>query len=186
MTKRHTPPGRNSNAWVVVENPKGPHQRARCSGVVHAVQTSSRGALMTRVVRSDRGSRAGSRLFLWPTPYLLGLELTQIVLQPVETLLPQLAVVLEPIVHVLERRGFNAAGPPLRLAATDDEAGALQHLQVLGYGWQAHFEGLRQLGDRGLAERQARQDGPPRRIGERREGSAEAVLGHHVMYQLVK
>src|SRR5215470_8209831 len=122
MTKRHTPPGRKSNARVVVENPIGPHQRARCSGAVHAAHTSSRGAANVRVVMSDRWLGLRSRLFLSSTLLILGLELTQIVLEPVETLHPQTAVALEPVVHLPQSRRFNAAGPPLRLTAANDEA----------------------------------------------------------------
>src|SRR5689334_1741607 len=130
MTKRHTPPGRKSNAWVVVENPIGPHQCARCSGLVHAAHTSARGAAKTRAVMSDRWSGSGSRLFLSPTLLVLGLELAQICLEPIKTLHPQPAVVLEPVVHLLESRRFDATGSPLCLAAAHDEPGALQHLQV--------------------------------------------------------
>src|SRR5215467_12509189 len=186
MTKRHTPPGRKSNAQVVVENPIGPHQRARCWGAVHAAHTSSRGAAKTRLVMSDRWSGFSSRSFLSSTLVFLRLELTQILLEPVETLHPQSAVALEPVVHLLESPWFNATGPPLRLAAANDEAGALQHLQMLGHSREAHLEGLRQLGDRGLTQRQPRQDGPPRRVGEGRESGAETVRGHRLMYQMVK
>jgi len=54
----------------------------------------------------------------------------------------------------------------MRLAAARDQAGALQHLEMLGDGGEAHLEGLCQLRHRGLAQRQPRQDGPPRGIGE--------------------
>jgi hypothetical protein len=56
-------------------------------------------------------------------------------------------------------------------------ASSLQ-LQVLGHGRQAHLEGLGELGHRGLALDQPRQDGPAGRVGEGGEGVAEAVGGH--------
>src|SRR5262249_716148 len=178
MTKRHTPPGRKSNALVVVENPIGPHQRARCSGALHAVHTSSREAANTRVVMSDRWSGFGAQLVLSPILLFLGLKVAQILLEPVKTLHPQSAVALKPVVHLLESCRFRATGPPLRLAAANDEAGALQHLQVLGHCREAHLEWLRQFGDGGLAQRQPRQNGPPRWVGEGRESGAETVRGH--------
>src|SRR5438128_1291895 len=144
MTKRHTPPGRKLYALVVVEKPSGPHHCARCSGLVHAVHTSSRGASSTRVAMIDRGSCSRSTLFLALTLLLLGLQYLQIILQPIEAFLPQPAVALEPVVDVLEGVRLDAAGPPLRLAASRDEAGTLQHLEVLGTGWEAHLEGLGQ------------------------------------------
>src|SRR5438874_330924 len=186
MTKRHTPPGRKSYALVVVEKPSGPHHCARCSGSIHAVHTSSRGASSTRVAMIDRGSCSRSRLFLALTLLLLGLHYLQIILQAVEAFLPQPAIALEPGADVLEGVRLDAAGPPLRLAASRDEAGTLQHLEVLGDGGEAHLEGLGQLGHRGLAQRQPREDGPTRGIGEGCEGGTEAVDRHDVMYQLVK
>src|SRR5256885_11683163 len=134
MTKRHTPPGRKSYALVVVEKPSGPHHCARCLGSVHAVHTSSRGASSTRVAMIDRGSCLRSRLFLALTLLLLGLQYLQIILQPIEAFLPQPAVALEPIVDLLDGVRLDAAGPPLRLAASRHEAGTLQHLEVLGDG----------------------------------------------------
>jgi hypothetical protein len=39
----------------------------------------------------------------------------------------------------------------------------------------AHVEGLGQFRDRGFTTGQARQDGAPRRVGEREKGEVEAV-----------
>src|SRR5438552_18724518 len=103
MTKRHTPPGRKSNALVVVEKPSGPHHCARCSGLVQAVHTSLRGASYTRVATMARGSCARSRLFLAATlrlpglRLLLGLQFLQVIFQPVEPFLPQSAIPLAPV-----------------------------------------------------------------------------------------
>src|ERR1700722_16772468 len=44
------PPGRKSSSQRGLSNPRGPHQRARCTGLVHASKTSARGALKTRVM----------------------------------------------------------------------------------------------------------------------------------------
>ncbi len=48
IAKTHSPPTRNSNASVVVVNPSGPHQCARCRASVNASKTSSLGASMRR------------------------------------------------------------------------------------------------------------------------------------------
>src|SRR5262245_51816842 len=95
------------------------------------------------------------------------LYLLQIFLQPVEALFPEMAVVLEPIGRFLERHGIETAGSPLGLAAADDQAGAFQHLQVLGDRRAGYVEGLCQFGNRSRSERQPSENGPAGRIGER-------------------
>ena len=51
-------------------------------------------------------------------------------------------------------------------------------LRWLGDGGAAHLEGLGDLGDRGLAKREPREDSAAGRIGEGGEGGAELVAGH--------
>src|SRR5687768_18252739 len=180
MTKRHTPPGRMSNALVVLVKPSGPHHCARCLGSVHASNTSSRGASSTRVVMMARGSRSRSMLLLADTlllRFVLRLQLAKIILQAVETFFPEAAIALQPIVNAFQSLGFDAARAPLRLASARDQAGALQHLEVLGDRRAADVEGLGQLVHRGLAERQPRQDRPARRVGEGCEFGAQRVHG---------
>src|SRR5262249_5174528 len=62
---------------------------------------------------------------------------------------------------------------------------ALQHLQVPRHRRQADVERLGEFRNRGLAERQPGQDGPPRRVGESREGGAEVVGGHWYLADLL-
>src|SRR5262245_39148574 len=108
----------------------------------------------------------------------LGLHLVQVAVEAIESFVPKATVAFEPVVDLLEGAWLDAARPPLRLAAPHDEVGALQHLEMLGDGRQAHVEWLGELGDRGLTECEPRQDGAPRRIGERRKGGAEAIGCH--------
>src|SRR3984957_21184602 len=84
----------------------------------------------------------------------------QIKFEPVKTLLPEPAVMLHPIRNVLERFAVELARTPLRVARLGDEAGALEHFQVLGYGRKAHLaeEWPGQFGDIGLALRELRED----------------------------
>jgi len=85
---------------------------------------------------------------------------------------------LEPVGGILQRTSLEPAGPPLRLAASRNKTGVLEHLEMLGDRGKAHFEGLGQLGDGSLARNEARQDRAPRRISEGREGNAEAIGRH--------
>src|ERR1700680_3375535 len=123
MTKRQTPPGRMSKRDVVVVKPFGPHHCGRCSGLVHTEKTSSRGASNSRMPMIERGSLSRSRLFLaamflvlgvrWPCIKWLGLQLLQIDVEAIEALVEEAAVMLQPIVDVLERPRLDPAWPPL-------------------------------------------------------------------------
>src|ERR1700722_8821968 len=105
MTKRQTPPGRKSKLDVVVVKPLGPHHCARCFGSVHAEKTSSRGASNSRTPMIERASVSRSTLFFAAMLVLLftafgihGLELFQIDVEAVETLVEEAAVVFQPFV----------------------------------------------------------------------------------------
>src|ERR1700746_548391 len=108
-----------------------------------------RGASKIRVTVS---SGAGdSATFFFAFVVFLFLQLAQILFQAVEALIPEAAIVVEPIRGVLERTRREPAWTPLRLATTRDKPRALEHLQMLGDSGQAHLEGLGEFGDRGLA-----------------------------------
>src|SRR5262249_37774912 len=68
------------------------------------------------------------------TLLLRRLQLLQIEIEAIEALVPEAAIAFEPAVDVLERSRFDPARPPLRFAAAHDQAGALQHLEMLGDG----------------------------------------------------
>src|SRR5215472_9837322 len=189
MTKRQTPPGRKSKLKVVVVKPNGPHHCAKCFGSVQAEKTSARGALNTRVPTIAPGSLSRSTVLIapglsvlcvWPiiatllnTLFItvLRLQLLQIGVQAVETLVEKPPVMVEPIVDVLKRARLDAAWPPLRLATPRDQPGALKHLQMLGDCRKAHGERLGELGHRGLAQSEPRQNRPAGRVGKRSESS---------------
>src|SRR5688572_13638395 len=111
MTNRHTPPSRISKALVVVVKPSGPHQCARCLGSLQARHTRSRGASNSRIVTIASGARSRSTtLFLAATFLLrlfLGLQLAQIVLEPVQPVFPKPAIALQPVVDALQRLGLQ-------------------------------------------------------------------------------
>src|SRR5207249_7688434 len=178
MPKRKAPPGRTSISQKGVVKPCGPHQRARCSGSVQALKTRRRGASKTRVMTSSRSSVWVAALVLASTCLPLLFQLVQIILQAVKALLPEAAVVLQPVGGVFERPCPEPAGPPLCLATARDQTGALEHLEVLRDGGKAHLERAGQLRDRSLARGEARKDCAPRGIGEGGESGAE-VIGRH-------
>src|SRR6266542_3270541 len=125
-----------------------------CSHEVCASNTRSRGASKTRVMTISRSEGVVTVSLLLPLPpiaLLLSsrLELVQVLVQPIVTLLPEATVPLGPLGNLLERLRPQPGGTPLPLPAPRDEPGALQHLQVLRDRRQAHLERLRQLGDGG-------------------------------------
>src|SRR5216110_1454841 len=109
------PPGRRSIRQYGSVKPFGPHQRSRRSGSVHALKTSSRGASKTRVMTSSpaAGFLAALGSGLLAAMLLLVLQLTQIVVQAIEALLPEVAIGLHPVGDLLQRTGGQPAGAPL-------------------------------------------------------------------------
>src|SRR5450759_5428368 len=109
---------------------------------------------------------------------LLGLHGLKIGIQTVETLFPEPAVLLYKIGDLVQRFRLQSAGPPLRLAAARDQAGALQHLEVFGNGGSGHFEWRGELRDRCLARGETCKDRAASRVGECGEGGAEVIKRH--------
>src|SRR5262245_35255734 len=107
--------------------------------------------------------RAGSAVPL--TRAALSLQRAQVIVQAIEPRVPELPVVGQPRIDAAQRAGRQAAWPPLRRPRTRDEAGALEHFQMLGNGRPADLEGLGQLVDAHLAAGQAGRKGAPGRIG---------------------
>src|SRR5262245_54821262 len=135
----------------------------------------------TRLPCNSGASRASAaRPLALPPGLLLRLPLLQVVLQPVEACLPEPAIMREPVGGMAHRGGVEPARAPLRLAPARDQAGALEHLEVLGDAGKAHVEGFGEFGHRGLAKRKPRQDGAPGRIGERRERARKAIRRHGI------
>src|SRR5579872_844829 len=170
----HPPPTRKSiSHWRTVK-PCGPHHCDRCSGCVHTLKTSARGASKTRVMTSSRDDSVAAVLVAGILLLLL-LHLAQIFFETIETLLPETPIVFDPLGGILERARLEPARTPLRLAPARDEPRALQYLEMLGNRGKAHLEGLGEFGDRGLAGREAREDRATSGIGKRCEGRAELI-----------
>src|SRR6516165_5949896 len=178
IERDQAPPGRTSIPAEIAIKPRGPHQHARCSGSVHILKTSRRGASKTRVMTSSRPVAGVADSAVAAILPLRALQVAEIVVEAIKAVIPKMPVLLEPLGSVLERPGSNPAGPPLGLAAAPDQPGPLQHLQVLGDCWKAHCKGFGELADRGFAPGEACEDRAPRRIGERGVGGTE-VIGQH-------
>src|SRR5580704_1159291 len=88
---------------------------------------------------------------------------------------PNTAVSLKPCGGLRERLGLKPARAALRVAAVRNEAGALEHLEVLGDGRLGHPEGLGQFQDRSFARSKARENGPASGVGKSGEGGIEAI-----------
>src|SRR5262245_27869364 len=104
----------------------GPYHSAMWSGSVHARNTCSRGASNMRVMTTSWETAAGVG------SVILGSFPAEVLVEPVHPRLPRPLARGHPVDGLVERVGLHAARPPLGVAATDDEPGALEHLQVSG------------------------------------------------------
>src|SRR5262249_55005435 len=144
----------------------GPYHAASSSGSVQARKTISRGASKMRVIRTS-----------WAVSSIRGLLSAQMRIEPVHPGIPCPLARLHPLDRVIQRLRPHPARAPLRLAAADDQPGALEHFEVARDRRKAHREWLGELVHGGLAVGKAGQDRSARRIGERGEGEAELVGG---------
>ena len=120
-----------------------------------------------------------SASFTWFSFGLVG----QVGQQGVEALVALLglpAVPLDPRGHEVEHLRFEVDGATLGLPAAADQAGVLQHPQVLGDGLDRHVVGLGQLVDRGVGQGQPGDHVPPGGVGQRREHLRELIGRRHV------
>src|ERR1700722_4113112 len=206
MTNRQTPCGFTSISWIVVVNPFGPHHCTMCLGSVHSFHTSSRGASYMRVAEISRSptNRAllpsailaamflllgfqieGLRILRVEVLCVAARQFADIVVQPVQALLPEAAIVLHPPGDILQGTGPQPARPPLRLAAASDETRTLQHLQMLGHCRHAHLKRSRQFGDGRLTQSQRRQNGTGGGSGQGRKRLAQ-MIRYFVLNHMIK
>src|SRR5438445_13333362 len=97
----------------------------------------------------------------------------QQIFHAIETVFPQLAVVVEPAVDVAQRLELDTAEMFLGCPAAGHEARLFQYADMLGDSANGEREGLRQFGDRGFAVEQPGEDCPSRRVGEGGESVVE-------------
>src|SRR5262249_36894224 len=143
---RHVPPGCASCSKCVAVKPRGPIQCLACDGSVHTFQTSARGASKMRVMTSIRSSgsmtAAGAEALrlraLAALLLLLGLQLPRALLESNKAFSPNPRQALDQVPDLFQAPRLEPARPPLRLARARDQPGALEHLEVLRDGRQAH------------------------------------------------
>src|SRR3954469_20718296 len=100
----------------------GPNHADTWSGSVHARNTRSRGASNTCVIRTSRSPATAS---------LISFSLrAQVRVESVQACFPRLLPRPHPLDRVVERIGLQPARAPLRLLAADDQARALEHLEM--------------------------------------------------------
>jgi len=120
--------------------------------------------------------------FAVPLPIMLcrslSFELRHVGVETIETLFPDVPIVVRPVRHVLQRCGVDLTVPELRFTPARDQAGLFEDAQMLGDGRHAHVERLGKLGHRTIAVDKPREDGAARRIGEGGEGGAQLVSRH--------
>src|SRR5262245_4715098 len=183
--RRHAPPARRSTSQMGIVQPSGPRSHfLRCSGLVHASNTTSRGASTTRIARTSRS--LGVSYVVTPVLpavvviigiLLLRLHGLEIRVEAVVARVPEAAELVGPVGDLLERGGVERAGAPLRLAAPLDELRALEHAKVLGDGGAAHLEGGGQLLDVRRALGEPGEDRAAGRVGKGEKRCAEWVGG---------
>src|SRR4029453_19185877 len=101
ITHRQAPPGRSSPSDQGIVKPRGAHHLSRYSLRVHAWNTRLRGASKTRVTtRTLSPVWVGALGFAFgPILRLLRLQFAQVIVQAIETLLPEAAITVQPVVH---------------------------------------------------------------------------------------
>src|SRR5262245_16561450 len=110
-----------------------------CSGLVNISQTSARGALKSRVISISRSDGVViTSLFLSLIFLVLLLQSFHVVVEAIEAVLPEPAIFLQVHGDLLKRTRVEPTRPVLRVAPSHDQAGPLEHLEMLADRGQAH------------------------------------------------
>src|SRR5262249_8348938 len=138
ITKLYLAPGRTSQSIDsrTTAKPSPPYQSAKRSASVHSRQTSSRGASKTRVMSM---------------PFASATAFGEAHGHPVEAPLPEALVVADPAGRLAQRGITQASWAQLAVRPAGDEAGVLQHPEVLGDRLDRDREGRGELGQGRLA-----------------------------------
>ena len=109
------------------------------------------------------------------TVFLLLLHLLEVIVQACKLPFPEAAKGLDPVSDILERNRDKPAWTPLRVAPAHYQAGALQHVQVLGDRGLAQGEGLHEFRYIRFSSRETSEDSASCGIPKRAEGQVKAV-----------
>ncbi len=105
--------------------------------------------------------------------------------EAIELRVPEHMGVGQPAADRIEGRGVELTALDAAVFDGGDQAGRLEHTQMLEDRRHRHVERLGELGDRRLAPGQPGQDGAPRRVGQRAEHRVQmsvAIHNHLVKY----
>src|SRR6478609_6693803 len=176
MTARKAPPGRTSIVSVSCGTSTAavPNQIAKCSGLVSAWKTSSRGARRVRVI--VKYSAMGVLLVIGCRAELL--KCIEVLVEGVDAVAPESGVVADPSGCRGERSCVESGWTVLGLPPPRHEPRRFEHPKVLRHGGECHVERRRQLPHGRLALAETREDGASCGIGEGRECGAEQVVCH--------
>src|SRR5690606_10358674 len=125
------PPGRRSISTRGFVKPCGLHHCWTCFGSVHASNTRSRGASNSRVMTTSCCVESVVRLLGAVMVALLGLQVTKVVVQSIEAVFPEAAILLKPVGRFFQLLYLQADLPPLRLAVAYDHPHLLQIFEML-------------------------------------------------------
>src|SRR5579863_4721004 len=168
MMNSHSPPWRNSNAFVVIVNPLGPNQWARCLASVKASNTRRGGPSIVRE-RTISRSATDSSLGLAAMQLLLFLQFLHIGIEPVKALVPEMLEPADPLVNGLEPSRVQAVAPLLPRLPHSHQSHRPQHAQVLGGAGLRDPQRVRQVVHRALTPLEQQQNLPALRLGDRIE-----------------
>src|SRR3954453_21077145 len=130
------PPTRTSIRTTGIVAPSGPYHLAKWSGSVQSCQISSAEASKRR----SRTTASTSPVSVIARAFLCELEVLEVVVHAVESVIPDRPVLLSPGRDVLQWSGVERARSVLRCVAALHKPGALEHLDVLGDGRQRQLE----------------------------------------------
>jgi hypothetical protein len=104
--------------------------------------------------------------------------LSEVFVEKVQPLLPDLSMLFDPADRRIERAGFEPARSILSVSAATDQTGSLEHLQMLRDGLKRDVERFSQLVDRRFLDGQPGEDRPASRVRESGKREAECVCFH--------
>lgn len=111
--------------------------------------------------------------------------MVQVTTERIEALVPEAFVARDPGGRGLHGRGIELAAHDAARLGACDQAGRLEHGEVLHEAGQRHAVRLRELAHRGAAGAELLEHAAPRGVGERGEHEVEAAVltvNHGVKY----
>jgi hypothetical protein len=100
-------------------------------------------------------------------------------LQAVEAVGPLGVRPAEPVIHWEQAFELKSGGTALAVADSADQAGTLQHLEVLGDGRLSERRSFSEFDDAGLSGREALEDRTTGGVGKGRESTTQGITDCH-------